>query len=110
MNSSQEIQHYKTDILKIVDTIQCQCFGGWKNKKTVFPIPLPEAEAGPSRTSQRRYLWTDSFGILTFISQAKLLKEISQENDKVFINMEEEYRLSLSAVRKSCFRNVSCDF
>ena len=52
MNSSQEIQHYKTVILKIVDTIQCQCFGGWKNKKTVFPILLPEAEAGPSRISQ----------------------------------------------------------
>ena len=100
MNFNQVDLQYKIDISNLVDNIQCLCFGDWKNTDTHFHIPLPESEAGSSQTSQRRYLFTDSFGILTFISQAKLLREISQENDKLLTNTDDEYHLYLSAACK----------
>lgn len=38
----------------------------------VFPLPLPADEAGLcSDRHQRRYLWTDAFGVLSYISIAK---------------------------------------
>lgn len=45
----------------------------------VFPKPLESTEAGPALppSNQRRYLWTDSFGILTYVSQAIKAKQLN---------------------------------
>ncbi|KAF4747447.1 hypothetical protein FOZ63_028520 [Perkinsus olseni] len=46
-------------------------YGDWKAE--FFPKPLPPDEAGPGGHNghQRRYLWTDAFGVLNFISLSK---------------------------------------
>eukprot|EP01062_Namystynia_karyoxenos_P003069 TRINITY_DN11081_c0_g1_i3.p1 TRINITY_DN11081_c0_g1~~TRINITY_DN11081_c0_g1_i3.p1 ORF type:complete len:362 (+),score=97.10 TRINITY_DN11081_c0_g1_i3:81-1166(+) len=43
-------------------------YGDWESPS--FPRPLPESEAGPSPCGQRRYLWTDAFAVLNFVSMA----------------------------------------
>jgi len=47
-------------------------YGSWHGAASAvtFPLPLPSEEAGPCRHGQRRYLWTDSFAILNFLSMA----------------------------------------
>lgn len=35
-----------------------------------FPLPMPAEEAGLCSNGQRRYLWTDAFGVLAFLSIA----------------------------------------
>ncbi len=70
----------KSNALKLVDKLQSDSFGDWRDARSIFPIPLPAKEAGPSPSGQRRYLWTDSFGILNFISQAKLVRQIEVDN------------------------------
>ena len=48
-----------------------EVYGDWDNPNSGFPVPMPNTEAGPDLEAndadpacQRRYLWTDSFGIL----------------------------------------------
>lgn len=48
----------------------------------LFPKPMPAAEAGPSMVpygdtgeTQRRYLWTDAWGVLNFVTLALRLHE-----------------------------------
>lgn len=62
--------------LSLVDKLQMECFGNWHTE--AFSKPMPASEAGPSPSGQRRYLWTDAFGIVNFISQAKLLRSLDQ--------------------------------
>jgi hypothetical protein len=64
--------------LKLVDKLLMESFGDWRNPSVHFPLPMPANEAGPSPSGQRRYLWTDAFGICTFISQSLLTKELSK--------------------------------
>lgn len=52
-------------------------YGNWEDPSLDFPIPLSAAEAGPSMVPygkegkcQRRYLWTDAWGVLCFVSLA----------------------------------------
>jgi hypothetical protein len=52
-------------------------YGDWEDPSLAFPIPLPPSEAGPSMVPygkegkcQRRYLWTDAWGVLCFVSLA----------------------------------------
>ena len=33
-----------------------------------FPLPLRSPEAGPCRSGQRRYLWTDAFAVMAYKS------------------------------------------
>mmetsp|Transcript_20201 Transcript_20201/g.34074 ORF Transcript_20201/g.34074 Transcript_20201/m.34074 type:complete len:438 (-) Transcript_20201:303-1616(-) len=43
-----------------------------------FPKSLSPSEAGPSTFPDRRYLWTDAFGILNFVSLALTEKDFSE--------------------------------
>ncbi|KAK3273189.1 hypothetical protein CYMTET_18562 [Cymbomonas tetramitiformis] len=44
-------------------------------RDTPFPKPLPENEAGKGLLGQRRYLWTDAFGVLNYVTLARLAEE-----------------------------------
>ena len=59
----------------IMEKVMKEVYGDWDDPSSGFPIPMPDTEAGPdwepnagSSTCQRRYLWTDSFGILNLIT------------------------------------------
>ena len=61
--------------IDVMESVMKEVYGNWDDPKSGFPIPMPRTEAGPdwepnakSPTCQRRYLWTDSFGILNFIT------------------------------------------
>jgi hypothetical protein len=54
-------------------------YGDWSATRTTpnwRPTPLPYGEAGElqlsDKTIQRRYLWTDAFGVLNFVSYARM--------------------------------------
>jgi hypothetical protein len=58
-------------------------FGTWTGKALEsFPIPLPPREAGGHSSGQRRYLWTDAFGVLAFCSQARTAKAEGLEDKR----------------------------
>lgn len=81
------------ETLRIVDIIQEKVFG--KIDDPQFPLPMSSKEAGPGPGGQRRYLWTDSFGILNYCSQAMLLGRTIAEGKK-----ENSRRLYLNAAKK----------
>ena len=60
---------------EMMETVMKEVYGDWDDPNSGFPKPMPCTEAGPdwepdakNPTCQRRYLWTDSFGILNFIT------------------------------------------
>jgi hypothetical protein len=65
------------NILNVVDALQMETYGDWNEPN--FPRPALPNEAGISPSGQRRYLWTDAFGILNFVSQARLVKSVGDE-------------------------------
>lgn len=69
----------KMNVVSIVQMIQSSVFGDWRKGYEDFPRPLPENEAGSSPSGQRRYLWTDAFGILNFCSLAMATREVGIE-------------------------------
>lgn len=52
-----------------------------------FPIPLGKSEASLNlKNHQRRYLWTDAFGIINFVSLALMyrkIRDISKEEENL---------------------------
>ena len=63
--------------LALVDGIQQACFGVVHQQSPPFPLPLPVNEAGLCMNGQRRYLWTDAFGICNYLSQYLLVSNLS---------------------------------
>ena len=66
--------------INAAELLMKQVYGDWDElmDKKLFPIPLPAQEAGPSCVQwgnagecQRRYLWTDAFGVLNFVTLSK---------------------------------------
>ena len=66
--------------INAAEILMKQVYGDWEElmDKKLFPKPLPAQEAGPSCVKwgnagecQRRYLWTDAFGVLNFVTLAK---------------------------------------
>ena len=60
---------------ELMEMVMKEVYGDWEDPESGFPLPMPNAEAGPDwepnskdPSCQRRYLWTDSFGILNFIT------------------------------------------
>jgi hypothetical protein len=62
-------------------------YGDWDDPAISFPLPAPPAEAGPSPSGQRRYLWTDAFGVLNFITLSQRTKDINKK-EKMLICAE----------------------
>ena len=75
----------------IYDSPHVIVLGDWDEllDQGLFPKPLPADEAGPSKVSyghgseqeppQRRYLWTDAFGILNLVTMAWRCEESEGE-------------------------------
>ena len=70
--------------LNAAERLMKQVYGDWDVllEQGTFPQPLPEQEAGPSCVPwgstgdcQRRYLWTDAFGVLNFVTMAQRYPE-----------------------------------
>jgi hypothetical protein len=62
-------------------------YGDWSATRSTpdwRPTPLPYGEAGElllsDKTIQRRYLWTDAFGVLNFVSFARMTYGEEREN------------------------------
>ena len=62
----------------LMEKVMKEVYGDWDNPNSGFPIPMPNTEAGPDLEAndgdsacQRRYLWTDSFGIINFITLSR---------------------------------------
>eukprot|EP00397_Hematodinium_sp_SG-2012_P039452 GEMP01043075.1.p1 GENE.GEMP01043075.1~~GEMP01043075.1.p1 ORF type:complete len:345 (+),score=93.06 GEMP01043075.1:180-1214(+) len=55
-----------------MELVMKEVYGDWDDPGVDFPKPMPATEAGPSADGkQRRYLWTDAFGVLNFITLAE---------------------------------------
>ena len=105
------------ETLRIVDIIQSQVYG--ENPEALnFPRSLSETEAGPSSTGQRRYLWTDAFGIINYLSQVLLLQQKEQhlqqqeqlEEDRNRLQIEQDQvaiqiQRNLNAAKVSSFNS-----
>jgi hypothetical protein len=70
--------------INAAEKLMKQVYGDWDVllDQKLFPRPLPEREAGPScvkwgegEQCQRRYLWTDAFGVLNFVTMAQRYPE-----------------------------------
>ncbi|KAF4666116.1 hypothetical protein FOL47_004275, partial [Perkinsus chesapeaki] len=63
----------------LIETIMKDVYGDWSSES--FPKPLPANEAGPGGVDgrQRRYLWTDAFGVLNFVTLSKCFPDRSDE-------------------------------
>ena len=67
-----------TKALSLLDTV----YGPITDNLTHFPLPMPPSEAGLCHDGyQRRYLWTDAFGVLAYTSIAEM-HEMNNEKDK----------------------------
>lgn len=56
---------------------------------TVFPLPLSPQEAASGLSSsghydQRRYLWTDAFGVVNYVSQAMISSSPAEKDSNIF--------------------------
>jgi len=51
-----------------MEKVMKQVYGDWDDPSSGFPVSMPASEAGPSPSGQRRYLWTDAFGVLNFVT------------------------------------------
>ncbi|KAK3279286.1 hypothetical protein CYMTET_12825 [Cymbomonas tetramitiformis] len=59
----------------MISTIMQEVYGVWSVENVAshqFPKPLPKREAGEGILEQRRYLWTDAFGVLNYVTLARL--------------------------------------
>jgi hypothetical protein len=73
--------------IRKMKTLMISVYGNWDEliPKNLFPIPLPTHQAGASQVPynksecQRRYLWTDAFGVLNFLSLSKEAPDCSLE-------------------------------
>ena len=97
-NKLERHRDYKTDRCDTMGTsaglmekVMKEVYGDWDNPNIKFPIPMPETEAGPDWEAsannpdcQRRYLWTDSFGILNFITLSHRAE--SEERKKILLD------------------------
>jgi hypothetical protein len=69
--------------INAAEQLMKQVYGDWDVlDMNFFPKPLPATEAGPSNVKwgekgecQRRYLWTDAFGLLNFVTLAQRYPE-----------------------------------
>ena len=75
----------------LMEQVMKEVYGDWDDPNIKFPIPMPETEAGPdweananNSDCQRRYLWTDSFGILNFITLSHRAE--SEERRKILLD------------------------
>lgn len=59
--------------LVLMEQTMKDVYGDWYSDN--FPKPLPKHEAGDSPSGQRRYLWTDAFGVLNFVTLARRANE-----------------------------------
>ena len=51
-------------------------YGKWRGESDFTPKPLPASEAGEGPFgSQRRYLWTDAFGVLNLVTEVRRCDE-----------------------------------
>jgi len=70
------------DKISVVDSLLKHVYGDWHSPCVfTFPKAAKIDEAGVSMYGSRRYLWTDAFGILNFISQSKATTN-SNEKDQ----------------------------
>ena len=74
----------------LMEKVMKEVYGDWDDPTSGFPVPMPETEAGPDwepnskdRTCQRRYLWTDSFGILNLVTLSHRAQ--SEERKRVLL-------------------------
>jgi hypothetical protein len=63
---------------------------------------MPPAEAGPCMNGQRRYLWTDSFAIVNFVSQAKLIDKLHAEQPIDNVEMKKQGYLAAAGKLIDC--------
>ena len=86
---------------RIVDLIQDKIFG---DDLTNFPKSLSPREAGSSCIeNQHRYLWTDSFGVLNYLSQYMLV----QSNKETFEDIDgSEYLLKAKSLIDMIYRTL----
>ena len=63
---------------ELMERTMKEVYGDWDDPGVSFPLPAPHSEAGPSPCGQRRYLWTDAFGVLNFITLSKRVKDLSK--------------------------------
>ena len=89
------MSHHRTSLavrslatLSLVDNIQQACYGIWNQPN--FPLPLPVNEAGPCVNGQRRYLWTDAFGICNYLSQYLLINTLSDHFSREEIHSQQQ--------------------
>src|SRR3546814_11952535 len=59
-----------------MERVMKDVYGNWNTDN--FPKPLPKHEAGESPSGQRRYLWTDAFGVLNFVTLARRAVEMGE--------------------------------
>ena len=68
-----------SDDQKQARALMVSVFGEWRGAAHESPgwtpRPLPRGEAAEGPGGQRRYLWTDAFGLLNLVSQAVRLRE-----------------------------------
>lgn len=82
------------NLIETVRTFQEEIYGDIENSERNFPFSLQEHEAGPSQVksgdgshSIRRYLWTDSFGIMNYVSLAQGYTQLGDhDNCKKFFD------------------------
>jgi hypothetical protein len=68
------MNHPATDAIKTAVSLLESVYGPVNEPK--FPLPMPVDEAGPCLDGmQRRYLWTDAFGVLALVSLAEATLE-----------------------------------
>jgi hypothetical protein len=80
---------------EIVERFQEEVYGNINKSERLFPLSLHDNEAGKSKVligessqSMRRYLWTDAFGVLNYVSLAIAYLELGEQ---------ENYRRSLKS-------------
>ncbi|CAM9119303.1 unnamed protein product [Phaeothamnion confervicola] len=73
--AAMSLEKPATNYAHAMEKLQRDVYGDWENGDG-FPAPMPPSEAGSSDfTHQRRYLWTDAFGVLNFVSMAERARE-----------------------------------
>jgi hypothetical protein len=64
--------------VSLCETMQRAVYGSLSDQ--VFPLPLGKSEASLNpKTNQRRYLWTDAFGVINYVSLAVAYREKGDE-------------------------------
>lgn len=85
-----------------MERLMSSVYGNWNEliPKNMFPIPLPKNQAGSSQIlyskteCQRRYLWTDAFGVLNFLS-------LSKSDSKRSVKFLEAAKLLIDSVHRT---------